>query len=161
VNVKFPILCKWLLLPLFVYCVTGFNLGRLSLFVDSEQALTYQREYRKRREANGGQPLGHFEGKRPDERAPEEIAAAEAERTARLKAYHAKWYQDNKVRMKAEQDAKRAAMTPEERAEASKKRTASRREYEKGYRERNREKMNAYARDWKKKQREQKAETAM
>jgi len=67
--------------------------------------LMYQREYKKRREANGGKPLGHFEGKRPDERTPEEIAAAEAERKARLKDYHAKWYQDNKERMKAEKSA--------------------------------------------------------
>jgi len=122
--------------------------------------LLYQREYKKRREANGGKPLGHFEGKRPDERTPGEIAAAEAERKARLKEYHAKWYQDNKERMKAEQAEKRAAMTPEERAAASAKRTASRREYEQGYRERNREKMNAYARTWQKNKREQKAATA-
>ena len=125
------------------------------------QKLNYMREYRKRREANGGEPLGRPTGAKPDRRTPEEKAAHEAKRKAELKEYHAKWYQDNKDRMKAEQDAKRAAMTPEERAEASKKRTASRREYEKGYRERNREKMNAYARDWKKKQREQKAETAI
>ena len=122
--------------------------------------LLYQREYKKRREANGGKPLGHFEGKRPDERTPEEIATAEAERKARLKEYHAKWYQDNKERMKAEQAAKKAAMTPEERAAASAKRTASRRDYERGYRERNREKMNAYARTWQKNKREQKAEIA-
>ena len=70
--------------------------------------LLYQREYKKRREANGGKPLGHFEGKRPDERTPEEIAAAEAERKERLKEYHRQWYQDNKERMKAEQAAKKA-----------------------------------------------------
>jgi len=102
--------------------------------------LLYQREYKKRREANGGKPLGHFEGKRPDERTPEEIAVAEAERKARLKEYHAKWYQDNKERMKAEKAEKLAAMTAEERAEASKKRTASRREYEREYRNKNKEK---------------------
>jgi len=117
--------------------------------------LLYQREYKKRRDANGGQPLGHFAGKRPDERTPEEIASVEAERKARLKEYHAKWYQDNKARMKAEQAEKRAAMTPEERAEASAKRTASRREYEQGYRERNREKHNTYMRERRKNQREQ------
>jgi hypothetical protein len=110
--------------------------------------LLYQREYKKRREANGGKPLGHFTGQRPDERTPEEIAAAEAEKQQRLKEYHANWYQQNKERMKAEQAAKKAAMTPEERAAASAKRTTSRREYERGYRERNREKMNAYAREW-------------
>ena len=113
---------------------------------------------KKRREANGGKPLGHFEGKRPDERTPEEIVAAEAERKARLKEYHAKWYQDNKERMKAEKAEKLAAMTAEERTEASKKRTASRREYEREYRNKNKEKMNAYAREWQKNKREQKAQ---
>jgi hypothetical protein len=119
--------------------------------------ILYQREYKKRRDENGGKPVGHFTGKKPDHRTPEEKAEHEEKRKAELKAYHAKWYQDNKERMKAEQKEKLANMTPEERAEASKKRTASRREYEKDYRERNREKMNAYAREWKKKQREQKA----
>jgi hypothetical protein len=123
--------------------------------------LQYQREYKKRREANGGEPLGHFTGQRPDERTPEEIAAAEAEKKQRLKEYHANWYQQNKERMKAEQAAKRAAMTPEERAAASAKRTASRRDYERGYRERNREEMNAYAREWKKKKRLKSEATAV
>jgi DNA invertase Pin-like site-specific DNA recombinase len=123
--------------------------------------LLYQREYKKRREANGGKPLGHFEGKRPDDRTPEEIEADEAERNARLKEYHRQWYQDNKERMKAEKESKLAAMTPEERAEANEKRSANRREYEAGYRDKNRDKMNAYAREWKQKHREQKGQTAM
>jgi DNA invertase Pin-like site-specific DNA recombinase len=117
--------------------------------------LMYQREYKKRREANGGKPLGHFEGKRPDGRTPEEIAEAEAEKKQRLREYHAKWYQDNKERMKAEQAEKRAAMTPEEIAEANAKRAENRREYERGYRERNRDKMNGYAREYRKNKREQ------
>ncbi|MCL2456658.1 MAG: DUF4368 domain-containing protein, partial [Defluviitaleaceae bacterium] len=123
--------------------------------------LTYQREYKKRREANNGKPLGHFEGKRPDERTPEEIAVAEAERKARLKEYHRQYYHDNKERMKAEQVAKHDTMTPEERAAKSAKRSASRREYERGYRERNREKMNAYAREWSKRKREKNNASAM
>jgi hypothetical protein len=64
--------------------------------------LLYQREYKKRREANGGKPLGHFTGQRPDERTPEEIAADEAAKKERLKKYHRQWYQDNKERLKAE-----------------------------------------------------------
>jgi hypothetical protein len=119
--------------------------------------LLYQREYKKRREANGGRPLGHFMGKRLDKLTPEERAAYDAKRKVELKAYHAKWYQDNKERMKAEQVAKRAAMTPEERAEAIAKRTASQREYQKNHRERNREKHNAYMRERRKSQREQNA----
>ena len=75
--------------------------------------LMYQREYKKRREANGGKPLGYFEGKRPDERTPEEIAAAEAERKERLKEYHRQWYRDNKERLKAEQAAKKATTLAE------------------------------------------------
>jgi hypothetical protein len=69
--------------------------------------LLYQREYKKRREANGGKPLGHFTGQRPDERTPEEIAADEAAKKERLKEYHRQWYQDNKERLKAEKAAKR------------------------------------------------------
>ena len=122
--------------------------------------LMYQREYKKRREANGGLPLGHFTGQRPDDRTPEEIEADEAEKRERLKEYHRQWYQDNKERMKADKESKLAAMTSEERAEASAKRSANRREYEQGYRERNRDKMNAYARDWKQKQRDPKGQTA-
>ena len=119
------------------------------------EKLLYQREYKKRREANGGKPLGQFNGnKKPDHRTPEEKATYEAEKAQRQKAYHAKWYQDNKERMKAEQVAKLAQMTPEERAERSRKRTESRRAYEVEYREKNRDKMNAYARDWNQKRRE-------
>jgi len=120
--------------------------------------LMYQREYKKRRAANGGKPLGHFTGQRPDTRTPEEIATDEAAKKERLKEYHRKWYQDNKERMKAKQAAKKAAMTPEERAEENARRAESRREYERGYRQRNRDKMNAYARNWKKSKREKNAE---
>jgi len=122
--------------------------------------LMYQRDYKKRRDANGGKPLGHFTGKHPDKLTPEERAAYEAKRKAELKEYHRQYYQSNKERMKVEQAEKRAAMMPEERAAASKKRSASRREYERDYRDRNREKMNAYAREWQKSKREQKAATA-
>jgi hypothetical protein len=80
--------------------------------------LMYQREYKKRREANGGKPLGHFTGQRPDERTDEE---KEAERKARLKEYHRQWYQDNKERMKAEKAEKRkqldaAKQTPQKQS---------------------------------------------
>jgi DNA invertase Pin-like site-specific DNA recombinase len=67
--------------------------------------LLYQREYKKRREENGGKPLGHFTGQRADERSPEERAAEIAERAARLKEYHRQWYQNNKERLKAKQTA--------------------------------------------------------
>ena len=119
--------------------------------------LMYQREYKKRREANGGKPLGHFEGKRPDERTPEEIAAAEAERKAKRQEYNRQYYLDNKARLDAEQAARNAAkiaaMTPAEDEERKRKR----REYESGYRDRNREKMNAYMRERRTAQREQSA----
>jgi len=117
------------------------------------QKLSYMREYRKRRAANGGKPLGHFEGKRPDDRTPEEITAAEAERKAQRRAYNQKYYQDNKTRLDAEQAARNAAtlaaMTPAEHEERKRKR----REYESGYRDRNREKHNAYMRERRKLQR--------
>ena len=104
--------------------------------------------------------MGHFEGKRPDERTPEEIAQAEAERKAQRKAYNQKYYLDNKARLDAEQSARTAAkfsaMTPAEYEEHRQKR----REYDSGYRDRNREKMNAYARTWQKNKREQKSEIA-
>jgi len=122
--------------------------------------LLYQREYKKRRDANDGQPLGHFEGKRPDERTPEEVAAAETERKARLKEYHRQWYQDNKERMKAEQAAKRAAMTPDERTADDEQRNKKRRAYEGGYRERNRSQVNAKTRKYRDKKRSQTAITA-
>ena len=69
--------------------------------------LLYQREYKKRREANGGKPLGHFTGQRHNERTPEEIAADEAAKKERLKEYHRQWYQDNKERLKAVKADKR------------------------------------------------------
>jgi hypothetical protein len=122
--------------------------------------LMYQREYKKRREANGGQPLGHFTGQRPDDRTPEEIEADEAEKRERLKEYHRQWYQDNKERMKADKESKLAAMTSEERTADKAEQNKKRREYEADYRDRNRDKMNAYARDWKQKQREPKSQTA-
>lgn len=71
--------------------------------------LLYQREYKRRREANGGKPLGYFKGKR----TPDETAAEEAKRKVRLKEYHANWYQANKERLKAEKAAKLADMTAE------------------------------------------------
>ena len=144
--------------------------------------LLYQREYKKRREANGGQPLGHFTGQRPsvvfasqkpasarppdifrvlDERTPEEIAAAEAEKKQRLKEYHAKWYQQNKERMKAENAAKLAAMTPEERSERNAKRRQKSKEYCKKYGDKNREKRNAEMRRRRQNEREQKIATAV
>ena len=72
------------------------------------EKLMYQRKYKKRREANGGKPLGHFTGQHPDERTPEEIAADEAAKKERLKEYHRQWYQDNKERLKAEKAEERA-----------------------------------------------------
>ena len=71
------------------------------------QKLAYMREYKERRKANGGKPLGYFTGPKPDDRTPEESAIAEAEKTQRRKEYHAKWYQDNKERLKAEKAAKK------------------------------------------------------
>jgi hypothetical protein len=114
------------------------------------------REYRKRRAANGDKPLGYFTGKKPDHRTPEEIATAEAERKARLKAYHAKWYQDNKERMKAEEAAKLAAMSPAEHEERKRKR----REYEGGYRDKNRTQVNAKSQKHRDKLRAQKTASA-
>ena len=120
--------------------------------------LLYQREYKKRREANGGKPLGHFEGKRPDTMTPEERAEYEAERKLKRQEYNRQYYLDNKARLDAEQSARNAAkladMTPAEYDEYRRKR----REYDSGYRERNKEKMNAYAREWQKNKREQKAQ---
>ena len=124
------------------------------------QKLSYMREYRKKREANGGKPLGRPTGPKPDHRTPEEVAVAEAERKARLKEYHAKWYQDNKERMKAEQAAKRNAMTPAEQAADDEQRKQKRREYEGGYRDKNREQVNAKTQKYRDKKREQNSITA-
>jgi len=86
--------------------------------------LMYQREYKIRREANGGKPLGHFTGQRPDGRTPEEIAADEVAKTARLKEYHRQWYQDNKERMKAEKAARNEVKQPPQDLSAEEKKTA-------------------------------------
>ena len=124
------------------------------------QKLNYMREYRKRREANGGQPLGHFTGTKHN-RTPEEQAAFEAEQKAKRRAYNQQYYLENKARLDAEQAernaAKLAAMTPEEHEI----RKQQRREYESGYRDKNRAKINAYMNERRKNQREQKAATAM
>ena len=119
------------------------------------ERLTYQREYKKRREANGGLPLGHFTGQRPDDRTPEQKAADEAAKKERLKEYHRNWYQDNKERMKSGKAAKRAVLTPDELAAEDEERKRRRREYEREYTRKNRDKVNAYAREWKRNKREQ------
>jgi len=119
------------------------------------QKLAYMREYRKRREANGGKPLGYFTGKKPDHRTPKQKEADEEAKRLRLKAYHAKWYQDNKERMNAERKAKQSAMSHEEREEYSKQRQEKRLEYEREYRNRNRAKINAYANEYRRNKRKQ------
>jgi len=65
--------------------------------------LLYQRKYKKRREANGGKPLGHFEGKRPDTMTPEERAEYETERKIKQQEYNRQYYLNNKARLDAEQ----------------------------------------------------------
>jgi len=115
--------------------------------------LMYQREYKLRREANGGKPLGYFEGQRPDERTPEQKEADEAAKKQRLKEYHAKWYQDNKERMNAERAAKRNALSPEELAAYNAQRKQKRREYDREWRDKNRAKINAYSNEYRKRKR--------
>jgi hypothetical protein len=117
------------------------------------QKLAYMREYRKRRKENGDKPLGYFTGKKPDHRTPEQREADEEAKRLRLKAYYAKWYQDNKERMDAERKAKINAMLPEELAEHRKQRQEKRLEYERDYRNRNRAKINAYANEYRKRKR--------
>ena len=105
--------------------------------------LAYQREYRKRRKANGGKPLGHFTGKRPDDRTPEQKAADEAARKAHLQKYQREyqrdWYQKNKERIKARRDAKFASLSDDERA-AIKQRC---REYNRKYMHDNKDELRA------------------
>jgi hypothetical protein len=117
--------------------------------------LTYQREYKKRRAENDGKPLGHFTGQRLSGMTPEEKAAYEAARKQRLKEYHAKWYQDNKQRMKAEKEAKRIILTPEELAAKEEERKRKRREYEREYNSKNRERLNTYKNEWRRNKRKQ------
>ena len=117
--------------------------------------LLYQREYKKRREANGGKPLGHFEGKRPDTMTPEERAEYEAERKLKRQEYNRQYYLNNKAKLDADQAARNAAklatLTPEENEERKRKR----REYESGYRDRNREQINAKTQKYRDRKREQ------
>ena len=115
--------------------------------------LMYQREYHIRRAANGGKPLGHFTGSHPDNRTPEQKQADEEAKKLRLKAYHAKWYQDNKERMKAEQKAKMEALSPEEFALYKAQKNQKRRVYEHNYRNANRERLNAYSNVYRKNKR--------
>ena len=117
--------------------------------------LMYQREYKIRREANGGKPLGYFEGQRPDERTPEQKQADEEEKRLRLKAYYAKWYQDNKERMKAEKEAQRVKLTPEELAEKEKQQKQKMRKYHNEYNQKNRERLNSYKNEWRRNKRKQ------
>ena len=56
----------------------------------------WQRDYRKRRKANDGKPLGRPKGPKPDNRTPEEKAAIEAERKVRHKAYMREWHRKKK-----------------------------------------------------------------
>ena len=132
--------------------------GEAELRTDEEyeaylQKLAYMREYRKRRKENGDKPLGHFMGKRPDPRTPEQKQADEEAKQQRSKAYHAKWYQDNKERMNAERKAKLNAMSPEELTEHRKQRQEKRLEYEREYRNQNRAKINAYSNEYRKRKR--------
>ena len=113
--------------------------------------LLYQREYKKRREANNGKPLGQFNGRRPDERTPEERAENDVERKAKAREYHRQWYQSNKERIKAEKAKKLAAMTSEERAAVNAERNEKRRQHEGKCNSENREKKTAYMREWRKK----------